>query len=259
METNRTILRVTDYGADPAGKGDSAKALQAALEAAHNTPGPVTLFFPRGEYHFYKEHAQRRVYHTSNTDSCSHPEKAIAILIEDQEDLMLDGGGSLFLMHGNMMALAVVRSKQITLRAFAWDFAVPNGQRDDSGRLWAEGCFTIYRFLYPSGVSVPAFRPPKAFVDGWSRHGWRAVLDRENHHAGWSVVGYDPSAGVSAATALQGPFSHVWKLEQLAPNRVRVFYLANGRVCKSWAWSMNCAPPKQGRQPVRFTGRAKIT
>lgn len=125
METNRTILRVTDYGADPAGKGDSAKAVQAALEAARNTPGPVTLFFPRGEYHFYKEHAQRRVYHTSNTDSCSHPEKAIAILIEDQEDLMLDGGGSLFLMHGNMMALAVVRSKQITLRAFAWDFAVP--------------------------------------------------------------------------------------------------------------------------------------
>lgn len=47
----------------------------------------------------------------------------------------------------------------------------------------------------------------------------------KNHHAGWSVVGYDPSAGVSRRySLLQGPFSHVWKLEQLAPNRVRVFY-----------------------------------
>ena len=47
----------------------------------------------------------------------------------------------------------------------------------------------------------------------------------KNHHAGWSVVGYDPSAGrFRRYSLLQGPFSHVWKLEQLAPNRVRVFY-----------------------------------
>lgn len=54
METNKTILSVTDYGADPAGKRDSTEALQAALEAARNTPGPVTLLFPKGEYHFIR-------------------------------------------------------------------------------------------------------------------------------------------------------------------------------------------------------------
>ena len=125
MDANHTILRVTDYGADPAGEQDSTQAVQAALEAARNTSGPVTLLFPKGEYHFYKDFAPKRLYHTSNTDSCSHPEKTIAILIEDQEDLTLDGDGSLFLMHGNLMALAVVRSKRIVLRDFSWDFAVP--------------------------------------------------------------------------------------------------------------------------------------
>lgn len=225
METNRTILRVTDYGTDPAGKGDSAKAVQAALEAARNTPGPVTLFFPRGEYHFYKEHAQRRVYHTSNTDSCSHPEKAIAILIEDQEDLMLDGGGSLFLMHGNMMALAVVRSKQITLRAFAWDFAVPTVSEMTVAGFGQKGISQYTDFYIPAAFPFRLSGRRKLLWTGGAGMDGAPYWTEKNHHAGWSVVGYDPSAGVSRRySLLQGPFSHVWKLEQLAPNRVRVFY-----------------------------------
>lgn len=260
METNRTILRVTDYGADPAGKGDSAKAVQAALEAARNTPGPVTLFFPRGEYHFYKEHAQRRVYHTSNTDSCSHPEKAIAILIEDQEDLMLDGGGSLFLMHGNMMALAVVRSKQITLRAFAWDFAVPTVSEMTVAGFGQKGISQYTDFYIPAAFPFRLSGRRKLLWTGGAGMDGAPYWTEKNHHAGWSVVGYDPSAGVSRRySLLQGPFHMCGSSNSLHRIGCACFILANGRVCKSWAWSMNCAPPKQGRQPVRFTGRAKIS
>ena len=121
-----TIIDVTDFGADPSGKGDSTIPIQEALEAAKEVDGPVTLSFPKGEYHVYKDFASKRVYHTSNTGSLSFPEKSIGILIEDQENLTIDGNGSLFMMHGDIMAIAVVRSKNVTLQNFVLDYEVPN-------------------------------------------------------------------------------------------------------------------------------------
>lgn len=124
-----TTIDVTAYGADPTGAADSTKAIQDAFAAAKTAKeqgaASVTVNFPEGEYHIYKENAETRLYHTSNTNSVENPTKTIGILIEDQEDLTVEGNGSLFIMHGDMMALAVVRSKNVTLHDFSWDFAVP--------------------------------------------------------------------------------------------------------------------------------------
>ena len=117
-----------DYGADPTGASDSAQAIWEALEAAKAAEAEgksVTLEFPEGEYHIYKDKAQTRVYHTSNTNSIENPTKTIGLLVEEHKNLTIDGNGSLFMMHGNMMALAVVKSENITLEDFSWDFAVP--------------------------------------------------------------------------------------------------------------------------------------
>ncbi|MFR5555729.1 MAG: hypothetical protein ACLTKE_01905 [Coprococcus sp.] len=46
-------------------------------------------------------------------------------MIEGQKNLTIEGNGSLFMMHGNMMALAVAKSENITLHDFSWDFEVP--------------------------------------------------------------------------------------------------------------------------------------
>ncbi len=123
------VIDATDFGADPTGMNDSAEAIQAALEAAkeasENGTKSVTLNFPKGEYHIYKDKSATREYHTSNTNSIENPVKTIGILIEEQKNLTIEGNGSLFMMHGNMMALAVAKSENITLHDFAWDFAVP--------------------------------------------------------------------------------------------------------------------------------------
>ena len=122
------VLNVLDYGADPTGAADSAVAIQNALAAAKELEAQgksVTLEFPRGEYHIYKDKALKREYHTSNTNSIENPVKTIGLLIEGHSNLTIDGQDSLFMMHGNMMALAVVHSENIVLRDFAWDFAVP--------------------------------------------------------------------------------------------------------------------------------------
>lgn len=123
-----TVIDVTDYGADPTGVKDSTEAVWDALQAAkelEKNGEPVTLNFPKGEYHIYKDKAQIREYHTSNTNSIQSPQKTIGILLDGHENLTVEGNDSLFMMHGNMMAIAVVNSENVTLQNFSWDFAVP--------------------------------------------------------------------------------------------------------------------------------------
>lgn len=123
------VIDVLEFGADPTGINDSAEAIWNALEEAKKVSDggkkSVTLNFPKGEYHIYKDKAQQREYHTSNTNSIENPIKTIGILIEGQKNLTIEGNGSLFMMHGNMMALAVAKSENITLHDFSWDFEVP--------------------------------------------------------------------------------------------------------------------------------------
>lgn len=117
-----TVIDVTEFGADPSGKTDSTKAIAAALKEAKKIKGPVTLDFPKGEYHFYKENATKKMVHTSNTSSLSNPNKWISILIEEQKNLTLDGNDSKFIMHGDVMAIAVIGSKNITLKNYVLDY-----------------------------------------------------------------------------------------------------------------------------------------
>lgn len=127
---DETVIYASDFGADPTGTFDSTEAIQkafgAAKEAKKAGAKAVRVEFEKGTYQIWKDKCEKRMAHTSNTSSTDgYGEKTIGLLIEDQEDLTVDGNGSLFMMHGNIMALAVIRSKNIVLNDFAWDFAVP--------------------------------------------------------------------------------------------------------------------------------------
>lgn len=145
LEKTTTIIDVTDFGADPSGKIDSTIAVQKALEAAKEIKGHVTLSFPMGEYDFYKDFASQRQYHTSNTSSLSNPTKWIGMLIEDQDNITIEGNGSLFNMHGDIMAIAVVRSENVVLQNFVLDYEVPDtmdvtfvGQGEEDGKPYTD-------------------------------------------------------------------------------------------------------------------------
>ncbi|MBR6769927.1 MAG: NPCBM/NEW2 domain-containing protein [Lachnospiraceae bacterium] len=117
-----TVIDVTDYGADPSGKYDSTEAVMEALEEAKTIEGEKILNFPYGEYRFDKEHASTRVYHTSNTSSRSYPEKKIAILLEEVDNLTIEGNDSTLLVYGDIMALAVVESTNIKMQNLVLDY-----------------------------------------------------------------------------------------------------------------------------------------
>lgn len=114
-------VNILDYGNPENITSAVIKALadiKAAGEAA-------TLIFPEGTYHFYKEDSEKRIFHTSNTDSKRFPEKRIAFLMENMENLTVDGCGSTFIVHGDMMFLGVIRCKNMSFRNFLWDYPSP--------------------------------------------------------------------------------------------------------------------------------------
>lgn len=90
----------------------SAGVIQAIREAEDGD----TLYFPKNEYHFFKDYSVHKVYHMTNTDSFVKPDKYFAILIEDKKNITIDGDGSVFVIHGDMCALSFVRSRNITIK-----------------------------------------------------------------------------------------------------------------------------------------------
>ena len=122
-------VNIATYGISPNMCKDCTVPLQKALAQIKEDEEETVLEFPSGEYHFYKEHATLKNYHTSNTDTLDYPEKIIGILLEGQNNLTINGNGSMFIFHGNMMALAIVDSKNIKLENFSWDYpSAPTGE-----------------------------------------------------------------------------------------------------------------------------------
>ncbi|MEV0808958.1 DUF1349 domain-containing protein [Micromonospora sp. NPDC050200] len=118
---------MTDFGADPTGRADSAAAVAAALRHAKSVDGPVRVLFPRGTYQLYPEQVESRELYISNTVGADqrYRTKQIGLLIEDMTDIVIDGDGSHLQFHGLMSAFAVVRSQRVTATNFSFDYTTP--------------------------------------------------------------------------------------------------------------------------------------
>ncbi|MEF3404787.1 DUF1349 domain-containing protein [Agromyces sp. CCNWLW203] len=124
----RTIVDVTDFGADPSGESDSAAAIADAVEHAKGLDSPVTIRFPYGTYEIYPEQTEKRELYVSNTTGAdAGPRvKNIGILIEDMADVIVDGEGSKFNFHGLQTQFAAIRTENVTFTGFSTDWVAPN-------------------------------------------------------------------------------------------------------------------------------------
>lgn len=122
-----TVIDVTDFGADPAGGEDSTPAVEKALAKAKEIDGPVTVRFPKGRYDLYPDHAPERELYVSNTagTNSSVKDKKIGILVEDMQDVTIDGDGSELVFHGKMTEFAAINSENVTFKNYSTDFEVP--------------------------------------------------------------------------------------------------------------------------------------
>ena len=80
--------------------------------------GGGELHFEKGEYHFYREGAERRYFAVSNN---SAGEKHIVFPIIDAENITVDGHGSLFVFHEVTFPFMVSHSRNITLKNMIFD------------------------------------------------------------------------------------------------------------------------------------------
>lgn len=101
--------------------GDTTKRLLDILYQACKEPGS-SVTFRTGCYHFYPECAEERVSCVSNHDNDGY--KKIGFLLENTENLTIDGRGSTFIFHGVMMPFQISKCKHIILKNFKIDFPV---------------------------------------------------------------------------------------------------------------------------------------
>lgn len=123
------IIDVTDFGADKTGLRDSSPAMIKAVAEAKRLSDAgreVVISFPKGRYDFYPEYAFEKKLYISNT-TCNEAflNKKIAILIEDMKNVTVDGGGSLFMLHGRMGGFFAIHSENVTFQDFTIDMQVP--------------------------------------------------------------------------------------------------------------------------------------
>lgn len=104
---------------------DAAAAFQTLAGELATLPAdaPVTIVFAPGRYGFYESGAFERDCYISNHTQTHR--KRIALLIENRQNVTLDGNGAEFIFHGTLIPAAFVNTENCTLKNFFIDYEYP--------------------------------------------------------------------------------------------------------------------------------------
>ena len=221
--TEATVIDVTKYGADPTGVQDSAEGIQAAIEAAKQAEGPVVLDFPKGEYQIYPDRAQKRELYISNTlssnngDRSTYKMKNIGILLENMENVTLEGNQSSLIFHGKMMMFSTIGCKNVKIQNFDTDFQVPSvvsvtaeKVEGNTATLYVPECYNYSvsgtTVTWSSDVSPYTGAPYWSYTNGVGH-----------------VQGFDMTTG-TLTTSSDKFFSNVKSIEKVDGHRLKVTY-----------------------------------
>lgn len=217
------MIDVTRYGADPTGVQDSAEGIQAAIEAAKQVEGPVVLDFPKGEYQIYPDRAQKRELYISNTlssnngDRSTYKMKNIGILLENMENVTLEGNNSSLIFHGKMMMFSTIGCKNVKIQNFDTDFQVPSvvsvtaeKVEGNTATLYVPECYNYSvsgtTVTWSSDVSPYTGAPYWSYTNGVGH-----------------VQGFDMTTG-TLTTSSDKFFSNVKSIEKVDGHRLKVTY-----------------------------------
>lgn len=224
-ETGVCVIDVTEYGADASGKKDSTEAVIEALNYAEemqdeNAGLEIVLNFPEGTYQLYPDKAEERELYVSNTVGANqdYKNKKIGILVEDLDNLTIEGNGSDFICHGKMTVFAAIRSENIEFRNFSVDFAVPTtvditveSVEGDTATVYIPEC---YNYAVENG-ELHWYSEKSPYT---GEHYWSGINRFENYYN----QSIDLETGI---TARQNQlFDNCWGIEDLGNRRVKFSY-----------------------------------
>lgn len=197
------VFSGADLGIRPGVEEDQTLAFNKALEAMRQAPGS-TLKLEKGTYHFWHQGAMRRHFHVSNHDQpLWHP---VGISLADLRSVTIDGQGSTFLFHGQMLPVLIQDSEKVTLQGISIDFSRPHHSQGVISKV-DQGSYELEvdPKLYPHEIRNGWFLHKG---EGWEEGDWGngIVFDGKTHE-------------IVAGT---GDFGYKGKLTQLAEGRYRV-------------------------------------
>jgi hypothetical protein len=107
------VIYVADFGAVPGDGKDDTPAIRAALDEIRKINRKTTLCFAPGKYDFFAASASRTNYPVTAVHK--QWDFVTPFHLNGLEDLRIDGGGSVFVMHGRMTAFVLHACKNITV------------------------------------------------------------------------------------------------------------------------------------------------
>ena len=107
------------YSLSPDEVPDSA-ALQKML---NEIPDGSKILLKGGHCRFQKEQTQKLTLSLSNSDPADF--LFVSLLVKNRKNLILDGGGSELLCHGQLLPAAFLNCENITLENFSIDWDIP--------------------------------------------------------------------------------------------------------------------------------------
>ena len=123
------VVDMSTMGIVPGGKKLASKMAVALRQIREDVQhDSVMIRFQPGRYDFYEEDAASRMYYISNHAEYLGGEKPlekplrVALPFEDYHSLTVEGNGALFVCHGTMLPMSLVRSTNCTLQNFTVDF-----------------------------------------------------------------------------------------------------------------------------------------
>lgn len=117
----RTIYGV-DIGILPGNDPLLTRTLQDTLSGLRDIQD-VSLLLEQGEYHFYPQYGVKGNFWISNHHKCA--ERSVAFWLENFENLEIDGAGSRFVFHTDILPFYIRESKNIRLKNFSVDYEAP--------------------------------------------------------------------------------------------------------------------------------------
>lgn len=199
------IISVSDFGLRPNSRINAVPYVQKAIKACKEHPG-ATLVFPKGRYDFWAQHAIEREYHETNTYDVNP--KILAVLLEQVNDLTIDGGGSEFIMHGRMQPFTLDHCRNITLKNFTVDWEIP---------LTAQGTVTQST---PDFMEVEIDTRQFPYIIENKRltfvgEGWKSSF--------WSIMQFDPKTHFVLPNTGDNLGWRSYDAEEVKPGLVRLF------------------------------------
>ena len=115
-------VRISDFGAVVNSRENVTHKVILALEKAAQFKNPL-LLFEKGRFDFWPQYAQEKEYFESNTSDINP--KRLGVLIENIDNLTIDGNGAEFIFHDRMQPVTVDHSSNIEIRNFSIDWDIP--------------------------------------------------------------------------------------------------------------------------------------